>query len=150
MKTNRRKWLGLAVAAAVLTLGGCSTMKDMVGGSGGGSQTVTLSGANEVPPVQTGASGTGTVSVAADGAVNVKVTVTGMTPTAAHIHQGAAGANGPVIVPLDKSGDNTFTSKPGAKLNADQLAAYKAGNTYLNVHSARNPGGEVRAQLKGQ
>ena len=44
--------------------------------------------------------GTATVRVGADRSVTVNITVSGMTPTAAHIHQGAAGANGPVIVPL--------------------------------------------------
>ena len=36
-----------------------------------------------------------------------------------------------------------------AKLTEAQYAAYKAGNLYVNVHSAKNPGGEIRAQLKG-
>lgn len=135
------------VACIAVALSGCGMMGDRATSRG---QTVTLSGNNEVPPVQTSASGTGTVDVAADGTVNVRVTVTGMTATAAHIHQAAAGANGPVIVPLNKAGDNTFVSAPGAKMSEAHLAAYRAGNTYLNVHSARNPGGEVRAQLKGQ
>jgi hypothetical protein len=72
-----------------------------------------------------------------------------MTATAAHIHQGAPGSNGPVIVPFVMQGDNTFVAKEGAKLTEEQYAAYKSGNTYLNVHSAKSPGGEVRAQLKG-
>jgi len=111
-------------------------------------QSITLSGANEVPPVSTSATGSGNVTVKDDGSVTGKVTVTGMTATAAHIHMGAAGSNGPVIVPFTKTADNTFEAAAGAKMTPEQLAAYKAGNTYVNVHSAANPGGEVRAQLK--
>jgi len=111
-------------------------------------ENVTLSGKNEVPAVTSAAAGTGTVTVNPDMTVAAKITVTGMTPTAAHIHMAAAGANGPVIVPFTKTGDNTFEAPAGAKMTAEQFAAYKAGNTYVNVHSAANPGGEVRAQLK--
>ena len=67
---------------------------------------VALSGANEVPPVKTSASGSGTITVADDGAVSGSVSATGVAGTAAHIHEGAAGANGPVIVPLTKDGDS--------------------------------------------
>ena len=111
-------------------------------------QSITLSGANEVPPVSSSAAGSGTVTIKDDGSVSAKVTVTGMTATAAHIHMAAAGANGPVIVPFTKTGDNTFEAAAGAKMSPEQLAAYKAGNTYVNVHTAANPGGEIRAQLK--
>jgi len=111
-------------------------------------QSITLSGANEVPPVSSAAAGNGNVTIKDDGSVTAKVTVTGMTATAAHIHMGAAGSNGPVIVPFTKTADNTFEAAAGAKMTPEQLAAYKAGNTYVNVHSAANPGGEVRAQLK--
>jgi hypothetical protein len=72
-----------------------------------------------------------------------------MTPTAAHIHEAAAGANGPVIVPLNKVSDTKFVAAAGAKLTDAQYESYKAGRTYVNVHSANNPGGEIRAQLKG-
>ena len=58
----------------------------------------------------------------------------------------AKGANGPVIVPLTKSGD-TYAAPAGAKLNDAQMAAFKAGNLYVNVHSEANKGGEVRGQL---
>ena len=151
MHYTRRAALGAAIG---LALAGCGMMGDREAGPGSrsaaGGERITLSGSNEVPPVQTGASGSGTVSVAADGSVTANITVSGMTPTAAHIHQGAAGANGPVIVPLAKSGDNTFVAPPGAKMSDAHLSAYRAGNTYVNVHSAKNPGGEVRAQLKGR
>ena len=108
---------------------------------------VALSGANEVPPVKTSASGSGTITVADDGAVSGSVSATGVAGTAAHIHEGAAGANGPVIVPLTKDGDS-YKVPAGAKLTAAQLASFKAGNLYVNVHSAANPNGEIRGQLK--
>jgi hypothetical protein len=52
-----------------------------------------------------------------------------------------------VIIPLTKSGDNTFSVAAGAKLTDAQLESLKAGNLYVNVHSAANPGGELRAQI---
>ncbi len=128
--------LSLAVALAV--------------GSGGvlaGSMNVKLSGDQEVPPVKTSGAGSGTITINDDGSVSGSVTATGFTPTAAHIHEGAAGKNGPVIVPFTKDGDK-FGPAAGAKLTPDQLKAFKAGNLYVNIHSAANPGGEVRAQLK--
>ncbi len=117
-------------------------------GDDDGGEHVSLTGASEVPAVTTTASGSGTVTVK-DCAVSAKITTTGMTPTAAHIHEGAAGSNGPVIVPFTKTGDNTFEAPVAAKFTDAQCASYKAGRTYVNVHSAKNPGGEIRAQLKG-
>nr|AUN35573.1 hypothetical protein [uncultured bacterium] len=148
-----RIFLAAAVVAA-MGLAGCNTMKSLTGGSptsgsGGYTQSVTLRGANEVPPVNSSATGTGNVTVGADGSVTANITVTGMTPTAAHIHEAAAGANGPVIVPFVKQGDSTFVAAPGAKMTEAQLAAFKAGRTYVNVHSAAHASGEIRAQLKG-
>ena len=110
---------------------------------------VKLSGDQEVPPVKSAGSASGAITIGDDGAVSGSVTATGFTPTAAHIHQAAAGKNGPVIVPFTKEGDK-FSAPAGAKLTPDQLKAYKAGELYVNVHSAANPGGEVRALLKGQ
>ena len=108
---------------------------------------VTLSGDQEVPPVTTSASGTGTISVGDDKSVSGSVMVKGINATAAHIHEAAKGKNGPVIVPLTKSGDNTFSVAAGAKLTDAQMQALQAGNLYVNVHSAANPNGEIRAQL---
>jgi hypothetical protein len=139
------KWAaGILLAGAVALLASCSSMSANMGKS----QQVDLSGGNEVPPVSTQATGTGSVTIGDDRSVKVSITVTGMTATAAHIHEGAAGANGPVIVPFTKTGDNTFAAPDGAKLTESQYASYKAGKLYVNVHSAKNPGGEVRAQLK--
>jgi len=108
---------------------------------------VKLSGDQEVPAVKSAGAAAGAITIGDDGAVSGSVTATGFTPTAAHIHQAAAGKNGPVIVPFTKDGDK-FSAPAGAKLTPDQMKAYKAGELYVNVHSAANPGGEVRAQLK--
>ncbi|HVL58449.1 MAG TPA: CHRD domain-containing protein [Burkholderiaceae bacterium] len=136
----------LAVAAAA-AIGGCQTMERMGDrmGIGGGSQ-VTLSGAQEVPPVQTNASGGGRIRIADDRTVSGSVSFKGVEPTMAHIHLAPKGANGPVIVPLVRKGD-TFVVPDGAKLTEAQYQAYKAGNLYVNVHSAQHPGGEIRGQI---
>ena len=139
--------VAIALTGALAVLVGCASMgpmSDMVYG-----QKVALSGSEEVPPVTTSASGSGTVTINPDRSVRAKITVTGMPATASHIHEGAAGTNGPVIVPFTKTADNTFEAPADAKLTEAQYASYKAGKLYVNVHSAKNPGGEVRAQLKG-
>jgi hypothetical protein len=140
-RSTRSTVASLTVAASLVLLAACSTPLF------GGGNSVTLTGANEVPAVQTSATGTGTITIAADGSVSGSITVTGMAPTAGHIHQGAPGVNGPVIVPFTQDG-NTFTAPAGAKLTETQMAAYRAGNLYVNVHSAGHPAGEIRAQLK--
>jgi len=108
---------------------------------------VDLSGSQEVPPVTTQAKGSGTITVGDDKSVKGSITTNGITATAAHIHEGDAGKNGGVIIPLTKSGDG-FAVPPGAKLTDAQYEAYKKGGLYVNVHSAANPGGEIRAQIK--
>jgi len=139
------------IASTALVLAGCETMnsawdstKTFFSGS-----SVTLSGDEEVPPVTTPGSGSGTITVKEDKSVSGSVTIKGFTATAAHIHTGAAGRNGPVIVPLTKSSDgNTWSVPEGKKLTDAQYDAYKAGNLYVNVHSAKYKGGEIRGQLK--
>jgi len=148
-KLNRRFALRtLAAFGALGMVAGCATQMGAPMGDAMYTQTVALSGANEVPAVTTPATGSATVTIRPDHTVSVKVAATGMTATASHIHQGAAGANGPVIVPFTKTGDNTFVAPDGAKLTDAQYDAYKAGNLYVNVHSAAHPGGEIRGQLK--
>jgi len=107
-----------------------------------------LTGDQEVPPVTTAASGLSTLRIASDGAVSGDVKTTGLDGTMAHIHTGARGANGPVIVPLTKTADGVWSVPAGAKLTAEQLTTYKAGGLYVNVHTEAHKGGEIRAQLQ--
>jgi hypothetical protein len=132
----------LVILLGTLALAGCAGMM-----SGGKTVPVTLSGAQEVPPVSVPGSGSGSFTIGDDGSVQGSVTTNGVPGTMAHIHIGARGQNGPVIIPLTKNGD-IYTAPAGAKLTDAQMQAFKAGNLYVNVHSERNKGGEVRAQLQ--
>lgn len=114
----------------------------------GGDVKVTLSGSEEVPPVTTAGTGMGTITVKDDMTVAGSVKTKGVMGGAAHIHMAEAGKNGPPIITLTKSGDDTWTVPEGAKLTDEQYAAFKAGKLYVNVHSATNRGGEIRGQLK--
>jgi hypothetical protein len=140
---------GALALAAVIALAGCADMKgkmpDWMPGSG--AVRVSLSGAEEVPPVKTAATGSGSFRLAEDGTLTGSVTTKDVAGTAAHIHLGAKGRNGPVIVPLIKVGD-TYSVPAGRKLTAAQVKAFKEGSLYVNVHSARHKGGEVRAQIQ--
>jgi len=106
-----------------------------------------LTGASEVPPVNTLATGEAKITVAADGSISGSVKTTAIEGTMAHIHLGAAGKNGGVIVSLVKGADGNWMVPPGAKLTAEQLSSYKAGELYVNVHSETHKGGEIRSQL---
>ncbi len=106
-----------------------------------------LSGDMEVPPVSTTASGDGMITIKPDMSVSGKVTTSGMGATMAHIHFGKTGVNGPVVITLNKSGDNAWMVPEGSKLSAEQYQAYKAGELYVNVHSAEHKPGEIRGQL---
>jgi len=132
----------MLILIASLALAACAGMS-----SSGKSVNVRLSGADEVPPVSASGSGSGAFTIADDGSVSGSVSTTGVQGTMAHIHQGAKGQNGPVIVPLAKNGD-TYSAPAGAKLTDAQMQAFKAGNLYVNVHNAANKGGEVRGQLQ--
>ena len=146
MKTlhkNIRLCLTAALATAVVLIAGCSGM----GMRDSTSSSLTLTGGQEVPPVATTATAQSTVKIAADKSVSGTITTSGIVATMAHIHMATTGANGPVIVPMTKTGDNVFVFAPGAKLTDEQYEAYKAGKLYVNVHSAAHPGGEIRAQL---
>lgn len=90
----------------------------------------------------------------------VKATLTGTTlvvegefrnlasrATAAHIHLGAPGQNGPVVLPLVLSGEREGTISGTFDLTEALLTELRAMRLYVNVHSESSPAGEVRAWL---
>jgi hypothetical protein len=111
-------------------------------------ESLQLTGAQEVPPNDSQAVGTGDITIDADGNVSGSVSTPTIQGKAAHIHVGAPGKAGPPIITLDGGDPGTWRVPQGAKLNAEQIAAWKAGDLYVNVHTAAHPGGELRAQLK--
>ena len=139
MKLAKITWLSMGTALSCAMFASALCAADV---------KVALSGDQEVPAVKTSASGNGTITVGDDKSVSGSVTTSGVTGTMAHIHTGAAGKNGPVAIPLTKSGDNGWAVPAGTKMTDDQYKAFQAGELYVNVHSAANPGGEIRAQLK--
>ena len=110
---------------------------------------VTLTGAEETPAVATTATGTAKFKIDdKDHAVSGSVKTTGIDGTAAHIHIGPAGQSGPPAITLTKGADGEWNVPEGSKLSDDQYASFKAGNLYVNVHSADHKPGEIRGQLK--
>src|SRR5215467_5529681 len=140
--TVRSRSLAVGLGAVVLLLAGCAGMT-------GGKVPVQLSGSQEVPPVTGSGSGTADILVspskcqtAASGswctAVTGTVKTSGVSGTAAHIHQGKAGQNGPVIITLTKTADDTWVVPPFTFLTDAQYISYVDGDLYVNVHSAAN------------
>ena len=137
-----KRVLGAGLGAAAIALAGCAGILTT------NRVEVFLSGAEQVPPVSTAATGSGMFVVEEDRSVSGYVTVSGLVPVAAHIHTGARGRNGGVAIGLVKTSDNTWSVPAGAKFSDAQNQAFRAGETYVNVHTAANKGGEIRAQLR--
>ena len=133
-------------------------------------QTVTfnanLNGGNEPVVVVTGSVGTAVVTwntATKAGTYRVDVYNMPVGTTASHIHVGAVGAGGPVVINFtvpaggisnDYALSGTFgcsdvvvRAAQGINSCEDFEQALLLGNTYVNVHSTANPGGEIRGQL---
>jgi hypothetical protein len=136
--------------------------------------TVPLSPANEVPAIanaEAGATGTATIVIritrdssgtaiaaTADFQINASAFPAASTITMAHIHPGAAGSTGPILVNTGlASGELALgngaggISKNGINVPPDQAVAIVSNSAgyYFNVHSAMNPAGVLRGQLQG-
>jgi hypothetical protein len=159
-----KHWSTGAVALAVV-LGTVGTMLACSDDPTGPQSSITyvahLSGTNEVPALAVGGSGTATFTLTGK-SLSYRVTVTGLTGNAAasHIHMGAAGVNGNILVPFNAapvqngevaSGiiDLTLPISNGqSSITGDQLLdLLNRGMLYTNVHTAAHPGGEIRGQI---
>ena len=165
----------LAVAAMALALVACdddnpngpSTTDPIV-------FTAQLSAQNEVPPItnaESGAAGTATITfnvprdsagnITGGGSVVFEVQMNGFTAGSvaqrAHIHPGAAGSNGGILIDTgllpgspvtltNGTGSFTLTNSSLSQTNATDITANPAGY-YFNVHTALNPNGAIRGQL---
>lgn len=111
--------------------------------------TASLTGAQETTPVASTASGSGRVELhPLTGALTGEVSVSGLTPTMAHIHIGAFGVSGGIVVGLeDHGGHGHFQVPANTVLTPAQMASLRAGDLYFNVHTAANAGGEIRGQI---
>ena len=136
----------LTAAPLALGLAGCAT----IAGTVGKTYNTALVGSQEVPGPGD-ARATGTAKVTADATTNqvcVDITTQGLpAPSAAHIHRGATGVAGPVVLPLDTPADGKSSGCYGVdKQLAAAIIADPAGY-YVNVHDAAHPKGAIRGQL---
>lgn len=129
-----------------------------------------LDGKDQVPPAKTKAQGEAVFNLSKDGdSIHYKITVANIeNVTMAHIHEGAVGANGSVVVWLYPSApppklipgksngvlaEGTITSASligplAGKTISDLVNDIKSGKAYVNVHTSQYPGGEIRGQIK--
>jgi hypothetical protein len=121
-----------------------------------------MTGSKEVPPVNSAATGS-TTFVNNQTVIDYDLSVSDLyNVTAAHIHQGRAGANGPIVVTLYKTADpspglfggysgNITSSMLEGPLRGMQLSALvdilSNGQAYVNVHTIKNKNGEIRDQV---
>ena len=120
---------------------------------------ITLTGAEENPPVTANATGSFNATLT-DGKLEFDLSAVGPDLTQAHIHQGAKGTNGPVVAFLFGPADPAVDAlHPTGTITVANLVgplkdnwkgftdAMAKGELYVNVHSTANPGGVVRAQI---
>jgi hypothetical protein len=127
-----------------------------------------LTGDQEVPPTGSAGTGTLTLKLTDNGTrLHFRLRAEGVSRIIqSHIHVGARGTNGPVVVfffaPTPNTADNAVTGDDfevagvrtaadfkfaGTMTFADFITALRAGGTYVNIHSPTFKGGEIRGQI---
>lgn len=151
---NTLRWALVATAAA--TLAACGSMGSSSSGSSMASMapaatqsfSAILSSSAEVPPNMSTGSGALTATLDKNTSVLTwKLTYAGLTgpATMAHFHGPAMpGSNAGVVLPFPSA---VSPAEGSATLTPVQIADLTAGRWYANVHTAANPGGEIRGQV---
>jgi hypothetical protein len=148
-----RKGLFAAVPLAVFAIAVLAMALTSSAMAGGRPLSADLAGSNEVPPVSTGdPDGTGTANLTLNqgqGEICLEIEVQNIsTPVLQHIHRGAAGVNGPVVVDftglLPGGGDGCVSGVDRALIK--DIRQNPEGY-YFNVHTGDFQGGAVRGQL---
>ena len=117
--------------------------------------TARLSGAQEVPAVASSAQGVAAITVnTTRDTIFIQAAFSGLSGavTGAHFHDAPAGANAPVSVDLLSMvrGNRLSGFLAGAQVTPLRIARLLRGLVYLNVHTAANPGGEIRGQVTAE
>ncbi len=132
---------------AAVPLAGCATLANTVGES----YQTGLTGAQEVPGPGD-PDGTGTAKVTADATTNqVCFDLTAQAvdrPTAAHLHRGAFGVAGPVVVPFDAPANGASSGCVSVEKTLAAAVIANPADFYVNIHNAAYPNGAIRGQLK--
>lgn len=114
--------------------------------------TVALDAAQEVPPPPVATTGTAMATVTVNAvtrAISVSGTYSGLTSnqTLAHIHSGAFGVQGGVLINLSGTGGTAGSFSGSGVLTSGQFNTFLAGDLYLNLHTVSNGSGELRGQI---
>jgi len=130
----------------------------MAGAQGSSNEfTATMKGSSESPKGPSSASGTFKVEFKnGQACFTMSVKGLGAFPVAAHIHKGAAGVNGPIVVDLKATARSTWkgtsprVAKKCVSAKATVVSAIRRNPSgyYANVHTPKNPGGAARGQHK--
>lgn len=140
----------IAGVASAFALAGCATLEEEVAETLSDTYNATLTGANEVGPGDPDGFGRAEISIT-DGFGQVcweLKDIRGIGPiTAAHIHPGVAGVNGPPVFPLRMSNEGKWQGcTDGSEWTQDRIEDNPSA-FYVNVHTAEFPSGAIRGQL---
>ena len=155
---KRALHVGAAMVSALLLSAAAASAQVVVA-------SATLGSGEETPVFLSGAAGTAEVAidtVAKEFAVTLRIFNIPTTTTAGHIHVGAKGVAGPVVIDFPaiagrlgdfvtafRVGEASFRPAANIGINTidDVIQAVANGNAYVNIHTTTFPGGEIRGQL---
>ena len=147
---NRIRLLALSATAAAIALSGCATVEEGIAEKTTTTYRATLTGAQEPAGGDADGAGRAEISISDNfGQICYDLNdVKGIGPiTAAHIHRGAPGVNGPVVFTLKRANEGGYKGcSDGAEWTQDRIEN-NPGAFYVNVHTAEFPNGAIRGQL---